>query len=90
VAGPLTLQGEYVQATVYRAADRPDETFEGGYLLASLFLTEDQRPYSIRSGAFGGVKPKNGSAWELTVRRSYLDLNSSTGNVTGGKQVNLS
>ncbi len=90
LAGRFTLQGEYIRTTVYRSSDRDDETFAGGYLLASVFLTQDRRRYSSRSGAFGGVKPKNGSVWELAVRSSYLDLNSSTGNVTRGKQVNLS
>lgn len=85
----LMLQGEYFQTSVYRAEGRDDARFDGAYLLASILLTGESRRYSNRSGNFSGVKLKKGGAWELAVRRSYLDLNSTSGVVRGGRQDNI-
>ena len=63
--------------------------FRADYVLASLCLTGERRRYSVRSGSFAGTTPYDGTAWELAVRRSYLDLNSATGTVTGGREFNL-
>lgn len=86
--GPLLLQSEYIQSRVFRYGDRENESFDGGYVAVSWLLGEAQRNYSSRAGVFGKVKPGKNGAWELALRRSYLDLNSGTGTVTGGKQVN--
>lgn len=86
--GPFLLQGEYIQTWVFRYGDRENESFDGGYLAASWLLNGRQRDYSRRDGVLGKVKPGKGGAWELALRRSYLDLNSRIGSVTGGKQVN--
>lgn len=88
MTGPVTLQGEYVAATVQRTGGRGAEQFSGGYLAASYLLSGKQRRYSASSGAFGAVRLENGSAWELALRRSFLDLNS--GVISGGRQVNTS
>lgn len=86
--GPFMVQGEYVSTAVARNAGRDDVSFNGGYLAASYLLSGKQRRYSASSGAFGAVRLENGSAWELALRRSSLDLNS--GVISGGRQVNTS
>lgn len=86
--GPLLLQGEYIQTWVFRSGDRQNERFDGGYLAASWLLNGVQRNYSSREGVFGKVKPGKDGVWELALRRSYLDLNSRIGSVTGGRQFN--
>jgi phosphate-selective porin OprO/OprP len=87
--GPVTLQSEYVQTHVKRDATRSDERFAGGYLSASLLLKNTPRRYSSQYGAFGAINLKNDSVWELALRRSFLDLNSQIGNITGGMQTNV-
>ncbi len=82
------LKGEYLQSKVNRYGDREDESFDGGYLAASWLINGKQRKYSTRSGVFGRVNTKAGSVWEVAVRYSYLNLNSGTGTITGGKQAN--
>ncbi len=87
--GPVTLQGEYIATRVSRFGDKQDETFDGGYLSASWLINGKQRPYSARSGSFGAVKVGRGqNVWEVAIRRSYIDLNSRTGTITGGTQTN--
>lgn len=86
--GQFALQGESIRTRIYRAGDRQDETFDGGYLFASWLLNGGRRTYSHPSGVFGKIKPNQAGAWEVAVRRSFLDLDSSTGSVRGGKQTN--
>jgi phosphate-selective porin OprO and OprP len=93
VAGPLSLQGEYMMANVDRQTGA-DVSFSGYYAQASYFLTGERRPYSTSSGTFGPAKPKNNfrwgagpGAWELKARYSSLDLND--GPVQGGKMNNV-
>ena len=87
--GPVTLQGEYIATRVSRFEDKQDETFDGGYLSASWLINGRQRSYSTRSGSFGAVKVGRGqNVWEVAIRRSFIDLNSGTGTITGGKQTN--
>lgn len=89
VMGRLSVQSEYIGVTM----DAPlagDPSFNGFYVFASYFLTDDYRPYTKSAGAFGAVKPSapytpNGDgmgAWELAVRYSRLDLED--GLVLGG------
>jgi len=88
--GSLSVQGEYNKMFVYRESGRNDETFEGNYVYVSWFLSGENRPYSVKSGAFGRVKPKGtNGAWEIALRRSHLNLNSRTGDIRGGKQTNI-
>ncbi|MEW5757244.1 MAG: porin [Pseudomonadota bacterium] len=86
--GPLLAQGEYVQTRIQRYGDRPDETFNGGYLAASWVINGKPRHYARRIGAFGRVIPRSEAVWEVGVRRSMLDLNSRSGAITGGTEVN--
>lgn len=88
ISGAWSLQGEYIGATVYREDDLEPEPFQGGYVYASLFLTGERRPYVAARGGFGAVKPQRAyGAWEIAVRRSFLDLNGRT--VFGGREDNL-
>lgn len=73
VAGPFSLQGEYVDASLGRTGGLADVGFTGYYASASWFLTGESRPY--KKGAFSGIKPNGKSgAWELAVRMSNLDF----------------
>jgi len=88
VLGAISLQGEYIQAQIFRYGDQENEIFDGGYIYISWLISHHQRRYSSRSGTFSKVKPKKGNEWEVAVRHSFLDLNSRTGTVSGGQQVN--
>ncbi|VGO20065.1 OprO/OprP family phosphate-selective porin [Pontiella sulfatireligans] len=93
--GPFTVQGEFFNAF---ADDEADDThdFFGGYIMGSVFLTGDSRPYNRSNGTFGRVKLKRKfsfkdrhlGALELTARASYIDL--TDGAVQGGKMSVLS
>lgn len=86
VAGPFSLQGEYVDASVQRTAGFADASFDGYYLQASWFATGESRPY--KAGSFGRVKPHAPSgAWELTARLSNLNL--VDGAIDGGELNDL-
>lgn len=71
------FQAEYVKTAVRREAGYGDEHFEGGYLAAGVLFNSVQRRYSVMSGAFGGVRPRSGGAWEVTARHGFLDLDDS-------------
>jgi len=80
--GPLSLQSEFLQASV-NGVDNTDPTFYGFYVSGSWLLTGENRPYNRSTGAFGRVAPRHGfslrdgafGAWELVSRFSRLDLN---------------
>lgn len=90
VAGPFSLQGEYMNAMT-NTADGTDPTFSGFYAMASYFLTGENRAY--KGGLFSRVKPKRNfgsggpGAWEIAARYSHLDL--SDEEVEGGKLDNI-
>ena len=75
LSGPLSLQGEWIQATL----DRDDESsldFGGWYLQGSWFLTGESRHYKRQGARFGRVRPLGDQgAVELALRFSTLDLN---------------
>ena len=96
VAGVLDrfwFAGEYIQADV----DAPlngDPTFDGAYVQAGYFFTDDYRRFKTSSGAFDRQKPSsvwdNGGgkgAWEAVIRFSTLDL--SDGAIFGGEQDDI-
>lgn len=86
VAGPFSLQGEYIDASVQRTAGFEDLSFDGYYVQASYFLTGESRPY--KAGTFGRVKPENpAGAWEIAARLSNLNL--VDGAVDGGELNDL-
>src|SRR5690554_73683 len=72
LAGRLALTAEAMAQNV-RRTNGEHWRFSGGYLQASLFLTDDQRRYS--RGEFKRVKPqRSGGAWEVVMRHSVVDL----------------
>jgi len=96
----FSLQGEYLMSSIDRkSAMGGDLDFDGYYLLGSIFLTNDSRPYSIGGGNFGKVNPGSFSpvspskpigrgglgAWELGF--SYHDTDLSDRDIDGGTQT---
>jgi phosphate-selective porin OprO and OprP len=80
----LRLQSEYVRATVRREAKYQDLVFGGGYVCASVFLTDDSHPYEWQDAEFGKVIPKGKyGAWEAVYR--YSTVNMTDHDVFGGK-----
>lgn len=87
--GPFAVQGEYHRIKLNRSS-ASKLSFDGGYFQASYFLTGDQRGYSVKDGAYTGVKVLNpfnlsnggSGAWEIGARYSYLNLNDA--DITGG------
>ncbi len=93
VMGPGSFQAEYYHMFTESAsgATVDDPTFNGFYVMGSVFVTGEERPYDSKHGTFGRVKPhenfsiENGGsgAVELALRFSRLDLND--GGVAGGE-----
>ncbi len=87
VSGPMSLQGEYIQAQNQLVAGG-DATFGGFYLEGSMFLSDgDHRVYDPKKGAFKGPKPAGDDAWEAKLRYSTIDL--SDGAVAGGELTDI-
>lgn len=89
--GRLLVQGEYTKVVVRRLTDLADASFKGGYLFASLFLTNDTRKYLVEAGEFDRVQPlAKGGAWEVAARYSTMDLNDKSAgvNILGGRGTN--
>jgi phosphate-selective porin OprO/OprP len=84
VSGPLSLQGEYVQAKNDLVAGG-DATFGGYSVQGSMFLNDSYRVYDPKSGAFKGPKIDGDDALEAKLRFSSLDL--TDGPVTGGEMT---
>jgi phosphate-selective porin OprO/OprP len=76
VKGPLSLQGEYIRTEIDRDAGFKNQGFNGHYVEASYFLTDDKRNYNGKKGAFGRVSPSSKSgAWQIAYRYSETDMN---------------
>jgi phosphate-selective porin OprO/OprP len=90
VRGRLSVQGEYMNATVVRNAGS-DVDFGGFYVMTSLFLTPDTRAYHDADAAFGPIVPSRPVSWrarqigavEIAARWSIVDL--TDGDVRGGR-----
>ncbi len=83
VKDAFSFQTEYLSADIEATASSNDVMFDGYYLQASFFLSQDTRRY--KKGVFTGVKPaSHDGAWELTAR--YSELN--TQDVAQGNKVN--
>jgi len=96
VYGPLSLQGEYLQAQV-AGNGLSNNNLNGYYGFASFFLTGESRNYILQpkgnlyAGVFDRIKPNHNfsttgggiGAWELLAGYDYLDLNS--GIIHGGR-----
>jgi phosphate-selective porin OprO/OprP len=69
------IVGEYVSADLSGVTSADDREFSNYYVQTGFFLTDDQRPYNVASGNFGGVKPSSTSgAWEVFARFEDIDL----------------
>jgi phosphate-selective porin OprO/OprP len=98
VFGPLSIQAEYVYSPVALAAGGI-ASFHGWYVLTSLFLTGEHRPYRKDDGTFDRVIPiedflpsdanqsRGSGAWEIAMRLSQVDLDD--GAIRGGRITNL-
>jgi phosphate-selective porin OprO/OprP len=89
-SGPFSAQAEYVSDAVdLKGAGSP--TFYGYYVMASYFLTGEERPYSTSKAVFDRPLPKKNlgrdkggiGAFEALARYSVVDLNDEQ--VKGGK-----
>jgi phosphate-selective porin OprO/OprP len=92
--GPVSLQGEYIGAHVYRVLPGLDDLdFNGYYVEASWFPTGESLNYSAREGIFKSLTPNRIvglggiGAWQLAVRFSSLDLNDA--DIRGGDEDNM-
>ena len=90
--GPLSFQGELLQAFV----DQASSHFPGLYLSAAYLLTGEVRPYDRESAVFGQVIPLRPLSWrartwgaaECAARWSWVDLDD--GAIQGGRMHVLS
>jgi len=88
------FSGEYYNASVdSKAFDDP--SFDGWYVQAGYFLTDDHRRYKTIVGAFDRQKPKKpwgrdggSGAWEIIARWATTDLND--GEIRGREADSLS
>jgi phosphate-selective porin OprO and OprP len=93
VAGPFSLQSEYLSVGLERSGGRPDLRFDGWYAYTSWFLTGESRNYDAANGRFGRVSPRRSlgqggpGAIELGLRFSRLNLTDEE--IIGGSQDNL-
>ena len=75
VRGRFSLQSEYIAADVSRKTGFQDVDFDSFYIYGSFFINGDSRAKAYKDGSFGRVKPNSGSAWEIALRYSTIDLN---------------
>lgn len=82
VAGPWSVQGEYVRVEIERETAAA-LAFDGWYAFVSWFPTGESRPYSVKYAAYDKLKPLAASgAWELALRLAEVNLDSA--DVAGG------
>ncbi len=85
INGPFHVQGEYYHTSIDRQlAGMKDLSFNGYYVEAGLFLTDDTLNYKATTGSYSRVTPtgQNG-AWQIAARFSTVDLNDK--DITGGE-----
>ncbi|MDJ0512074.1 MAG: porin [Methyloceanibacter sp.] len=90
----FSLQGEYnqVETSVPSSIANVSPTYDGWYISASLFLTDDKRNYKADAGQFGRQKVNNPfdlktggwGAWEIAGRYDVINL------ADGAAQINAS
>ena len=86
--GPFLLQGEQIDVKIERDRNAgADLEFSGWYLSAGWVVTGEKRSYNGARGRFNRVEPKGrGTAWEIAIRASNLDL--SDEEIEGGELKN--
>jgi len=88
LAGPFSIQAEYIRTFLTRSASYGDLAFEGWYVYVSWFPFGGQRKYLPSRALF--TYPELRSSWgalEAAVRYSFLNLND--GSVQGGQERNV-
>ena len=95
VLGRWSVQGEYMANWINRrAAINDDLTFNGWYMMGSVFVTGESRTYKKSAGTFDRNRPFNNfmngeggtGAIEILARYSNVDLIS--GDIDGGRMNN--
>jgi len=101
VAGPLSVQSEYIIVSLDRASG-PDPVLDAAYVQVGYFLTGENRTYNkafgimdrvfpfndmARAGTGAGASWAGSGAWEIAARGSYIDLEDA--NVQGGAMNDL-
>ena len=88
LAGPLSVQGEFIGVRNTRESNLEDLGFSGWYVFVSWFPTGSNRNYFSEEGIFGypEIKSKFGEI-ELAARYSTLDLTDKF--VRGGTEENI-
>ncbi|MDH5822790.1 porin [Luteimonas sp. RD2P54] len=85
IAGPWSVQGEYLRQSTSLEGALPTYSTDGYYVFASWVLTGESRGYS--GGGASNPKPTGRlGALELLARYSHLDLDD--GDIAGGSQRN--
>jgi phosphate-selective porin OprO/OprP len=89
VRGPFSVQSEFINASLDNPAAGRDQNIWGFYVMASYFLTGENRGYKRDVGRFDRVKPFENffrvsaednciytgkGAWELAYRYDYIDM----------------
>jgi phosphate-selective porin OprO/OprP len=83
IAGPWSVQGEWLREDVSRSGTNPDFGAAGAYIFGSWLVTGESRPYT--KGNTDNIRPKNPwGALELLLRYSEIDLDDAP--VQGGKE----
>ena len=83
IAGPWSVQGEWLREDVSRSGANPDFGASGAYVFGSWVLTGESRPYA--GGNTNNIKPAHPwGAFELLLRYSEIDLNDAP--IQGGRE----
>ncbi|MGI9250897.1 MAG: OprO/OprP family phosphate-selective porin [Pseudohongiellaceae bacterium] len=86
---PIKLSAGTTAVTSTNTGANIDPTFSAYYFDMSWFLTDDSRPYSNSSAAFGTLTPSaDTGAWQLGARISNLNLNDA--GISGGEVDSIS
>lgn len=99
VYGRFSLQGEFMLALPQTDVSGVDDpTFHAFYVMGSVFLTGEHRPYSRSGAKFKRPKPRRNfdmqgglGAWEVALRVSHIDLSDAFDfdESKGGKELNV-
>ncbi len=85
-SGPISLQGEYIDASVSRKSGNEDYHSKGWYAQFGWLIKGGDYKYKMKSARL--AKPGPGSV-ELLARYNETDLNDSDAAIMGGKQKDL-